>query len=834
MSESDPRSEPIIVQGATKGGEPSQVSDQSSQQEMPKTSIEVEDSRVSPDQSSEQQVSEAATSDQPSSSQEQSGQRRGRRRAEGPDDSLRRPSFYPPEQPARPEEPERAQCDPDAPTSRDLLDIGRDVEAFASVLAARDLAPPLCVGLFGDWGAGKSSFMLQLQERIAALAREAQRIARPSPGEEANDPTAYCRQVVQVRFNAWHYVDTNLLVSLANHIFASLSEFISEGERAAALAENLDELKQLQAERAEAQRSLSAAEQELRQAQQALEAHRQAWERRPADRKRIAELLWQQAQQKPEVKATIDKARELIGRTGAVQSAQQVEELLGELQTTRGRTRTVLAGLLSGPDVWVRVLLLIAMAVCIPVLARLADRLLTLWGGSYADSALARLVAQVGGFISLAVLNLRAWLDRGNAVVAAADSVNQLYEQARPQQDKQGENLAQQCEAALNKLDAAGQALQDLDLRIANTQGRIADLQHEDASRNRNLSEFVKSVTASEAYAKEMGVVSVIHRDLVELDRRLRLQWTPTPHKTGDPSAGLLPKVDRIVLYIDDLDRCPEDKVVLVLQAVHLLLGLPLFVVVVAVDPRSLVRSLEKHYAPSLEIKPGGPWLSEEEAWRWAITPQEYLEKIFQIPVTLRPLTETGLGSLVSGVTQPSAGRVGGAPEPPHPNPRPLQLEEYERDYIRQLWRMIRTPRTAKRFVNVYRVIRAAANAQMRDALVVQEDYRFVMILLGILTGYPRLAHDVFAWIKLNGKPATDFWDRLLGQMAPHRAAKKAESYSVAMAEREVGHPEADEWRHLRQDLLALQKAVGLPAPPALYATWVERVEMFSFRITRV
>ncbi|MEZ5024500.1 MAG: P-loop NTPase fold protein [Chitinophagales bacterium] len=43
-------------------------------------------------------------------------------------------------------------------------------------------------------------------------------------------------------------------------------------------------------------------------------------------------------------------------------------------------------------------------------------------------------------------------------------------------------------------------------------------------------------------------------------------------------------KVERIVLYIDDLDRCPPKKVVEVLQAIHLILAFPLFVVVVGVD----------------------------------------------------------------------------------------------------------------------------------------------------------------------------------------------------------------------------------------------------------
>ena len=48
------------------------------------------------------------------------------------------------------------------------------------------------------------------------------------------------------------------------------------------------------------------------------------------------------------------------------------------------------------------------------------------------------------------------------------------------------------------------------------------------------------------------------------------------------------------MLYIDDLERCEPDQVVQVLQAVHLLLAMELFVVVVGVDPRWLLRSLQE------------------------------------------------------------------------------------------------------------------------------------------------------------------------------------------------------------------------------------------------
>jgi hypothetical protein len=44
--------------------------------------------------------------------------------------------------------------------------------------------------------------------------------------------------------------------------------------------------------------------------------------------------------------------------------------------------------------------------------------------------------------------------------------------------------------------------------------------------------------------------------------------------------------LNRIVLFIDDLDRCDPDRVVKVLEAVYLLLAVKLFVVVVGVDAR--------------------------------------------------------------------------------------------------------------------------------------------------------------------------------------------------------------------------------------------------------
>jgi hypothetical protein len=118
------------------------------------------------------------------------------------------------------------------------------------------------------------------------------------------------------------------------------------------------------------------------------------------------------------------------------------------------------------------------------------------------------------------------------------------------------------------------------------------------------------------------------------------------------------------VLYIDDLDRCPPRRVVQVLEAVHLILALELFVVVLAVDPRWLLQSLELHYSellagrderpPAAGPAPAGPDDAAPEAGdenedreAWLSTPLNYLEKIIQIPFALRPMGQTGGAALV-------------------------------------------------------------------------------------------------------------------------------------------------------------------------------------------
>ena len=83
----------------------------------------------------------------------------------------------------------------------------------------------MSVGLFGRWGSGKSYFMALMQERMVALAAAAK--AANKDGHES----AYCADITQITFNAWHYMDANLWATLAVRIFEGLSTTDEEGAK---------------------------------------------------------------------------------------------------------------------------------------------------------------------------------------------------------------------------------------------------------------------------------------------------------------------------------------------------------------------------------------------------------------------------------------------------------------------------------------------------------------------------------------------------------------------------------------------------------------------------
>jgi predicted KAP-like P-loop ATPase len=84
-----------------------------------------------------------------------------------------------------------------------------------------------------------------------------------------------------------------------------------------------------------------------------------------------------------------------------------------------------------------------------------------------------------------------------------------------------------------------------------------------------------------------------------------------------------LPQVRRVVVLVDDLDRCLPGTVVASLEAVKLFLSVPKMAFVLAADRRTVSLSIATQYEPSPHAAEMG---------------RQYLEKIVQIPVRVPAL----------------------------------------------------------------------------------------------------------------------------------------------------------------------------------------------------
>jgi KAP family P-loop domain len=359
---------------------------------------------------------------------------------------------------------------------------------------------------------------------------------------------------------------------------------------------------------------------------------------------------------------------------------------------------------------------------------------------------------------------------------------------------------------------------------------------------------FVSDRTSSAEYRQHLGMAPMIRDDLERLAEM----------STND---GGLPAIDRIVIFIDDLDRCPASEVVRVLEAVNLLFGFELFVVVVAVDSRWLLRSLEGTFSEAFDAKD-----------RSAPTPQNYLEKIIQIPFWLQPMQPAGFGRLVTSlageVDRPPnrrgsgnasgdrsatlwAGPVAGG-QPFHTdepgegdvvdaeaakatgfpgqgggekaseesegrreddlNPEALRLTEEERDFMLQFHPLVGTPRAVKRFLNTYQLLRVSVDDV--KAFLDDQDYKPVLILLALVTGTV---------------PTTD-------KMIDELRSMDQTNFAVFLEDTQVEEKSDEQDRSGAWEPIA-SACVGLPIAtltPEVIDAWLPKVARYSFHPVEV
>ena len=728
------------------------------------------------------------------------------------------------------------------PDSSDLehddLGVRMDVQTLTAVILARDVEPPLAIGLFGDWGTGKSYFM----DAMIATATELAKRSASSRKFHSN--------IVPIKFNAWHYVDSNLWASLVSFILEELSAYVNpegtpEGKQIK-LASELDSSKAVE----------KAARAELEATQEVIKSNEDELARLQVQRKEkevdLRDLLLGRAvdfkallASDPNLEKEIKDSLARIGVDKVLDSVEDLSKVVSEAETLRGRATALFREISKSKS---RAVILTLLAVLLIVFPAIIFWLHRTWSGNR------ELVATLAAFSA----EVAAFLAAAGKLWKPLSLIKSNLEKLEKAKEKVDELIAAQrakvtpAEEKLEKEIAGLKAKEQTALaRVSAAASRVLELEEQlrALKESRSLSHFLTERTASDDYKKHLGVGSTIRKDFEGLVTRLNRNEI----ELGKP-------VDRIILFIDDLDRCPAEKVVDVLQAVHLLLAYPLFVVVVGVDPRWLLHSLGSTYS-AFQLQ-GDGFSTQPASWR--TTPQNYLEKIFQIPFNLRSMTEDGYKSFVKRLFSSSAAPVpqdgdvkkdlpnpapGGGlengeprqdanPERPGPGAAPpttpasppaveepapgapsefvveeesLVIRSWESAFAEDLWELIPTPRAAKRFTNTYRILKAGVR---REEIVRFEgtaknpgEFRVPMLLLAIVIGAPAESPGLFPrlkkWAKEEGKVSIE---AILGDEAHGPLEGK-----------------------VRQILTAQ----GLGDFPKVFDDWLPRVARFSFEVGR-
>jgi KAP family P-loop domain len=653
---------------------------------------------------------------------------------------------------------------------------------------------------------------------------------------------------VPIYFNAWHYSDANLWASLITEIFQGLFTYLKPKK---------DELKLMREQLQEAGGVTARAEEEVARTRAAaakaateLEVKR----KEVADAKtaidgfldRLSELLPDKVEQ---CRKEVIKA---MGIETELESLGDLREVVQKVHTLWGWLSVLGCAIGAREGRSWRLGWLAAALILAPLLSWLALESLPL---------LKDLGGYLGGFVKAALgavaallLWLRPILKVATARISTLEKFQKDAETARQKAPDKPE-----VQAAEQQLRALKTAAVDAKRRLADAKAREQQLKYEAAelAPEQRLHRFIDERARSSEYRGQLGLVSLARRDFEELSNLFARKKTVLTSGTPEEQAALKASVDRIVLYVDDLDRCEPPQVVAVLQAVHLLLAFPLFAVVVGVDQRCLRQSLRTQFSGL--VSP-----SDEE--EHSATPLDYLEKIFHIPFHLPQMGSAGFANFIDEVTKalpkqqlntsvekgplsahaaamttnrPSAGAdvtaaspeaATGAevaatilkspdaaptepqvPAPERVSPAPptigsVPLNDWERDALKEYHPLVRTPRGAIRLLNTYRLVRAGVPETEWDSFRGKPrgtgECRVALLLLAAAAGCPAVAREWFASLR-NVDPAAVLID---GQGEEHQHA---------------------EWREFKRVLDAT--FVTKTDLPDLYSKWLDRVERFAF-----
>lgn len=533
----------------------------------------------------------------------------------------------------------------DTPVGPDRLNILDEVQVLADAVALKEMNPPMVVGVFGGWGSGKSFVLHLIAQRLHDIRCE----GIPSEVEE-HQKFPFVGHPYLVHFDAWTFAKSNLWASLMQTTLVELDRQLSLEHE---LSDNLKiDLKQntpvwrLLGDLTDKQRD------QLLKNELGREALKIAtdFEQKGSPGKLWQELENLRAAERGPLKTEEDALRDLRKEL-AVAQRELEDEVDHEISADARR--------LAWIPVWQEILRLArgklkdTDAPTYEEVVNSISAVRKFWLGLRKLSlpaAVFMVVAIAGGFIvsglqpvfkfygeaaglllaSIAPV-LRAWdwfEKRRNEYEERLSFAQETRGRSRQQRIDDTISIASEDSKGVHVAQLKDQ-VEEKEATVDRIRARIGVTGH-----SRSLNDFLKTRIEEGLYQKELGLLDQVQGDINELSDTL----IPS-RATGTVDRGKLQKLfprgdPRVILLIDDLDRCPPAKVVDVLEAAQLLVKTRLFVVVIAMDVRYVTRALEAQYKDVL-VRSGEP------------SGLDYIEKIIQIPYRVRTVSAPAIRSFL-------------------------------------------------------------------------------------------------------------------------------------------------------------------------------------------
>ncbi|MBD2175417.1 hypothetical protein H6F42_00625 [Pseudanabaena sp. FACHB-1998] len=766
----------------------------------------------------------------------------------------------------------------DSSHGKDCLNVKDEIEALATVLMLRSLKAPVAVGILGGWGSGKSFGMNLIQQTVVKIRNQKLDSAKAwGDIDSSNDKkritssslSPFVGHIYQITFNAWTYAKSDLWASLMQEIFYELNRQIAleqkigkflnsqkqenseealleevgfweilyitnEDKRRDFINSNLKDFKDqkdsdsnnylwnvLDESKDQEKESLEKSEQNLRKKEEDLQLQFKIAENEVNQQlaQRRVNAFW-----KPIFIA-------IVQILFSDEDIKKYEKVVADFAKTGKATRETFSLIRKVATSWQGLIALFVMTFLIVLILEQDVRSAIIsttqqaWIQSLREAIPASL--QVLTVIAATVTTLLPALKALGNYLKAVQT-----EQAKIQSERDSLIKQKQQEKAKDK--NLEKEIAELKLQVEEQRQRVGL-----TAKYSSVMDFVSDRLQVDDYGKRLGLMEQVRKDLASISDRL----TDWEHNKKELKKFFPRGPIRVFLYIDDLDRCPPNRVVEVLESVQLLLNTQLFIVVLGIDDRYIARALEQVYQGVLKrgAKPSG---------------LDYLEKIIQIPYRMRPISkatvegylrpqlkirrpnaetvtevtdkQTTAQSIAKTDSEPrvkrelSSDRNEKLPSQPIVSDntaakieaiaKTIEFDEEEFQLLLNCCKHVDiTPRTAKRLLNIYKILQFIWLTRSQKILPKDPptdlDKRIVMSFLALSGRYPEYMRNLFEEIDVlfeeaDCDPLEIYLDKLLKLIKP--IATQSDRYAQR------------EWRKFTNDIKRMLEPDDVEHPPKL------------------